>query len=418
MSFDSWAPAKSRCIGWLCQWSSLRGASAALLALTLCLGGCPVPGGSGQSGLGNPGLTGATGPEGPTGATGPEGATGLTGANGPEGPTGPAGSTGPEGPPGATGPTGPTGPDGQLRIYGDGSAGAQTLSGGGLTGNLQFTDLTIASGATVDVGSGAVIRCTGNFTNDGTLVVAKVEDGGFTANGPIDPSTVIYPIEPANPGWAARIASNGATAINFGPAPGGVGGTALSPIDAPFLLEPGPIGGGGGGNSGIGGGGPGGGALVILVAGTVTNSGSILANGFSGSGNSGGGAGGIIIIASPTSITNTGTLGAHGGPSQDVTMFANGVYGSGGGGGGGIVHLLAPTVTAGTVDVAGGLAGAVPAAPVSEQFHVGGGGGGAMGGSGGSGGQVPAGNPAQPQKGTNGLAGQLIVDQFDPTALF
>ena len=90
---------------------------------------------------------------GPAGPVGPAGPAGATGSEGPAGPAGPAGATGPAGPAGSAGPTGPAGAPGELRIYGDGSAGAKniTTTGGSLTGNLQFTDFTIAPGASINV---------------------------------------------------------------------------------------------------------------------------------------------------------------------------------------------------------------------------------------------------------------------------
>jgi hypothetical protein len=407
MSFNSCARAQSRCLGWL------YGASAALLALTLCLGGCPTSGGSGQSGLGSPGLTGATGPEGPTGATGREGATGLTGANGPEGPTGPAGSTGPEGPPGATGPTGPTGPDGQLRIYGDGSAGklSVTTTSSLLTlvpsGNFQFTDVTIDAGVDLAVPSGTCIRCTGTFTNHGTVLVNIGEISGGQGNGA---------------GVALLSAGNGASGPSLDLVPGGPGGVGLSADEARLFLVVTPHAGGAGGGRfevGLAPGGAGGGEVVVLARGGVVNSttGVIRADAenaaFVGTA---GGAGGIIILASPTSVTNAGLLVTHGGNGVDA--YAAGNICPGGGGGGGIVHLISPSIPSagGTVDVAGGTGGAGAAGNSGTRYS--GAGGGACGGNGGYGGEA-YGAPGTFLGGAgNGNAGYSFETLEDPTALF
>jgi hypothetical protein len=73
------------------------------------------------------------------------------------------------------GPPGPPGTDGQLRIYGDGSAGGVKVSATTdlLTlvpnGNFQFDNLTVDATATLNVPSGTVIRCTGTFTDNGSI---------------------------------------------------------------------------------------------------------------------------------------------------------------------------------------------------------------------------------------------------------
>jgi hypothetical protein len=338
------------------------------------------------------------------GALGPQGSQGL---QGPEGPRGLQGLPGAPGSPGA---------DGQLRIYGDGSAGARTFDAGGsigAPGESQFTDLTIAS--PVGVSSGTVIRCTGNFTITaaGSLGVGNGVSGGFTFSSAVDGDTLTFPLQAPHPGWSPRLASNGEVTGSAGLASGGIGGNAIPAATASWLLQPGIFGGGGGGNSSLGAGGPGGGAMVILVQGTFTNQGVITADGDRGSGASGGGGGGIIVIASRTGIVNSGTINARGGESTDVL----GAAGSGGGGGGGIVHLLAPVVTEGTIDVSGGSPGTV-ASGATSGTHTAGAGGGGSGGNGGGGGDVPAGNPTNPGQGQPGSPGLVLMDLVDPTSLF
>jgi hypothetical protein len=285
--------------------------------------------------------------------------------------------------------------------------------------NLQFTDLTVAQGASIGVFSGSVIRCTGSLTNNGTINVLAAAGGGLTGDTNVDGDSLTFLYQPPNPGWSLRLPTNGEVANNFGKADGGVRGSGITPGTATQLLQPGILGGGGGANSTGGSGGIGGGALVILVQGTFTNNGTIRANGGLGISSAGGGGGGIIIIGSKTAINNgTGSLVAQGGPSQNAFNSAAVIEGSGGGGGGGIVHLLAPTITQGAIDVSGGLAGSVSDTPLSAPLHRAGAGGGGCGGGGGRGGSVPAGDPAMPEKGSDGQPGIIIITKLNPTFLF
>jgi hypothetical protein len=119
------------------------------------------------------------------------------------------------------------------------------------------------------------------------------------------------------------------------------------------------------------------------------------------------------VIASRTGIVNSGTINARGGESTDVA----GAAGSGGGGGGGIVHLLAPVITEGAIDVSGGPPGTV-ASGVTSGTHTAGAGGGGSGGNGGGGGGVPANNPTNPGQGQPGDPGLVLMDVVDPTSLF
>jgi hypothetical protein len=77
---------------------------------------------------------------------------------------------------------GSQGEDGSLRVYGDGSAGALhvTSSIDLQDPNQQFTDITIDPGQQLFVESGAVIRCTGTFRNQGTVYVAPSGYGSNT----------------------------------------------------------------------------------------------------------------------------------------------------------------------------------------------------------------------------------------------
>lgn len=331
--------------------------------------------------------------------------------------------------PGPQGPAGPMGTDGQLRIYGNGSAGARVVSGNEDWNNpaqapinLQFTDLTINAGVTLTLPSGMTIRCTGAFTNNGNIVVRNGADGGFAGqDGPGDDDLANGPIA-AVPGVGTIAAQAGDTGDSSAARFGGRGGFGISEFEARQVIVVTTAAGGGGAAAGTdmsGGttdnkGSSGGGGVRILAMGPITNAASATMTADGGQGEGGGGAGGVIIMASMTSVTNGGTMSADGGNGED----GDSNEGPSGGGGGGIIHFLAPTITnSGAATVAGGAAGAVgPGVSASTRF--GGGGGGASGGSGGKGGIVPAGATATPLAATNGASGFVLESQLDPTSLF
>jgi uncharacterized protein (TIGR03437 family) len=270
--------------------------------------------------------------------------------------------------------------DSAAAVFGDGSDGELHIStdadwvSTAAGGTLQFTSVRVDAGSTLTVPSGTIVRATGSVTLLGKIVVA--------------------PNRVAGAGIGSSFAATGR-----GGAPA-AGGAAVNPTLAALLVNPGVAGGGAGGSDG---GSPtaGGGTLVIVAGGPieVESGGSIQADGENGGGASaarGGGGGGIVVLASAAAIANRGRLSAIGGAG-----------GSGsGGGGGGIVHLLAPALTAGILDVAGGE----PGAPL-RSGEMGGGGG----GSGGTGGQSGT-EIASPSAGTNGLAFTRIT--ANPAALF
>lgn len=339
-------------------------------------------------------------------------------ACGQEGPIGPEGVPGPEGAQGAAGPQGMPGADGQLRVYGNGSAGALTVAAGEpyvflyddivTDGNLQFTDVTIDAGATFVVPSGTVIRCTGTFTNNGTVLTSFGASGGVVRTGTNNGMPAIIAPHPGN---SARAAGTGAFGDNSesrpGGSPGGGWGTA-----ARGMLSPGMFGGGGGGGVPWGAVGTGGGALVVRAATAIVNNGTISANGFVGANaGQGGGGGGIVILASAGAITSamvTATGGAGG--------TGGGVEGHGGGGGGGVIHFLAPTIVAGTTNVAGGASGGTGGSVLTGARIGGGGGGGGVGGDGGAGSAVFANGTRGAA--TDGTPGRVFQTLADPTALF
>lgn len=323
--------------------------------------------------------------------------------------------TGLTGATGATGPTGATGADGQLRVYGDGSSGALAVSGAQtlFDASSMFTDVVVDSGATLTVPSGAVIRCTGTFTNNGTINVSSGALGG--QNLGID-STTIMPVHVGpHPGISARAAASGESGNTSALRTGGLGGSGLSAFQASLLRYPGPFAGGGGAGGFSAVGAQGGGSLVVLCSGAITNNGPINANGEDAAAGSGGGGGGVIILASKTSVTGSASsvisvVGGDGGTSTTATA-------PGGGGGGGIIHIISPSINliSGSILVSGGAAGTV-SVNVSSDPRAGGPGGGGSGGSGGSGGPVSSGAGA-----SNGAAGEIgrsISSNDDPTSLF
>jgi hypothetical protein len=330
---------------------------------------------------------GPQGPQGPTGATGPQGAQGIQGI------------PGSQGLPGA---------DGTLRIYGNGSAGDKTVSADGdysvyYYPHRQYVNFTVNPGVTLSVASGTVLRCTGTFTNQGTIVVLESAAG-------------VYGGGPPHPGSSAGAAGVPATAIAPSGAPGSFGGMGLGSFRT--LLSPGVFAGGGGGgaqNSGYGGG-----AFTVLCRTGIVNSGEIRADGvshpFLGGGvtGGGGGGGGAVILASAGSITHTGLIAARGGDGGPSDTRS----GPGGGGGGGLIHLIAPSVSnTGSTSVAGGGAGAAGGpGSVTSTVRYGGGGGGAMIGSGGRGGTVAT--DGTPSAATPGGAGISTITLEDPTSLF
>ena len=310
--------------------------------------------------------------------------------------------------------------DGAARVYGDGSAGARTITSTenwvtnpGLIGNTQFTDFTVAAGVTLFVPTGTIIRCTGSWTNNGTVVV-RLAGGSGTLDGMV-PFLVPAQLD-APAGFALRAAGSGESGDATQPRSRGREGLGVNPSIARFLLRPGPAGGGSGAGSLVNFGSPGGGALTVLARGAISNAtgATIAADGSSGGAGSGGGGGGLVILAAKATVTNGGSISGHGGVGGESTSS----IGPGGGGGGGIVHILAPTIAgAGSVDVGGGAAGLANVAVTDDPRSAGSGGGGS-GGNGGTGGRLSAGTPAVVDPATDGAAGLSLQSPVDPTALF
>ena len=295
-------------------------------------------------------------------------------------------------------------------IYGNGSAGDSTFTSSTTFSdeNPQYRNFTVEAGVTLTIPSGVVIRCTGTFTNDGTIVVQTGAQGAAQEghNGLHEPIYVA-----AEPGVALRAPSNGEWGPDTDTRFGGAGGIGTGSFLARQILRPGPKAGSGAGGSFGQEGADGGGSLVILAKNAIDNTGAITANGQFLSARSGGGGGGIVIMGSNGTITNTGTIAANGANGGASDSFA----GPGGGGGGGIIHFLAPNVTAGTTSVGGGSSGTA-GANITIPERQGGGGGGACGGSGGDGGSVSSSDAVF--VGFTGSSGFVLTTIANPSSLF
>lgn len=306
--------------------------------------------------------------------------------------------------------------------YGNGSAGDIVASGAAVlgttiaaNGNYQFGNFTVEAGAVLFVPSGAILRCNGTFTNNGTVLVvpvASTSGGGHFGDGTDGAE------EPPAAGVSGDAATSGEIGNETALRAGGRGGSGLTVNEARNIFLPGIIGGGGGAGATGGLGGAGGGTVVVLAQTAIVNAAgaAITANGADGGGaGRGGGAGGVIVLASSGSATNNGSIVANGG----VGGASDSSRGPAGGGGGGIVHLISPTIVVGAVTVNGGAAGAQggPGSITTIQ-RVGGGGGGGCGGSGGNAGSVTDGLPGTPGAAFGGFAGHSVQTSTDPLLLY
>ena len=348
-------------------------------------------------------LSTTPGPQGSEGSTGPTGATGTTGATGPKGDKGDTGSTGATGAGGSTGSTGPTGPTGATGpagisgsdfVYGDGSAGAFTASAGVSTldvSNPQFTTFTVAAGRTLHIPSGITIRCSGAFTNNGTIIVDAVGGAASYDGGPFGSAqhTALAGISKTAPSLLEEVSffqegkAFAATQLRSLINPGFIGGGTSFPVnrrDDAANVDFDPIFTAGGG------------AARIFAKGSLVNTGTIQAHGESGlSGNyvqsprfqqepGSGGGGGVLILASAVAINQNGTLSATGGNGAAAYVSATAQFYPGSGGGGGFIRLLAPSITGtGANAVTAGSNGSTSGFDVTQASNLGSAGGASAG---------------------------------------
>ena len=311
---------------------------------------------------------------------------------------------------------------------GDGSAG-DLITDGTATDNWLFNppanpffnDVIINAGETLTVPAGTTIRCTGSFTNNGTLqVLGGADNRGVysslaTSSAPTGMISAIA--HPGDTPAAAILGTYSATSTFF--MSGGPGGLAIPQATAITSFSNFRIG-GGSGLSYYSGSSTGGGLVKIYCTGPILNASgaSILATGDNPSsydGGTSGGGGGIVVLASRTSIDNAdGVINVSGGNGADSSSYA----GSSGGGGGGIIVMVAPTAPVPGTDtvntiVTGGLGGTGTTVIITEARMAGSGGGGS-GGAGGTGGYVSTGTTSTPGTGGNGGPGYTITMTLDP----
>lgn len=314
-------------------------------------------------------------------------------------------------------------------FYGSGSCGDLTIAESTSLENpgCQYRNITIQAGATLSVVSGSIIRCTGSFTNNGTITVAPGVIGGQIEG--ISSLAIVPAMQPAHPGNSTGSAGSGSiVSSSTGTAVGGTRSQGNNGSSSGMLV-PALIGGGGGGAA-YSPGGRGGGALTVLCKGLINNVGTISAAGQAGPGiGSGGGAGGVVTLASQTRVVQTGTVSVVGGVGGNSTSLLNLGDGSllavsaGGGGAGGLIQIFAPDlgIVGGANLVSGGSAGSVndSAIGISNILIGGGAGGSSIMARGGVGGTI---NYAESHiidgNAGAGDAGAVVSRAIDPASIF
>lgn len=324
------------------------------------------------------------------------------------------GDDGDAGPQGPVGPQGPAGSDANLQnlVYGDGSAGELVVDDASgdvsLTDqNLNFTNITVSAGRQLTISRGTTVRCTGTFTNEGTI------DSLFSSQNTTFHTADTNTVDAFSAAWGASlfhgISKMGELALDGSIAAYGAGATGVIESAAAVYVNP--------PDKACGEGAPGsnqtgfcGQTIKIFCKGQIINSGTIDASAPNAAGG-GGGSGGFVVLASQTGITNNGTISANGGNGGNSTTSS----GPGGGGGGGVIHLLAPIIDgAGSTLVLGGSPG-TDSGDTTANPRRGGSGGGGLGGSGGHGGTVNADNTVGTA--TSGSSGHSLTTVGDPTTL-
>ena len=214
----------------------------------------------------------------------------------------------------------------------------------------QYTlnSLTVTNGATLTLqGANTGAQVDGQWQGYGVTIISgavQVDTGSrISADGQ---------------GYTTGQGPGGSVSYSIGGTYGGQGsnnpaapyGSALTPTD---------LGSAGGGS--YGGWSAGGGAIRLIVAGTLTNNGTISANGLSAGGNNGGAAGGSLYVT-------TGTLAGSG------TFTANGNQGSNASGGGGRVAIYynrdGGFLGSGTSAANGGAGAQAGSVNLIQYFHL------------------------------------------------
>jgi len=273
----------------------------------------------------------------------------------------------------------------EFKIGGDGSDGALNVSAGttNVSGVKNYTTITVANGATLNIQGPTILRATGAVSISGAIT-SDNNTGGYCAAAQGQPGSQIGSnSQGVNGGWAGfEWMQYQYSRIPFGGGRGGPGGAGAS-MDGSDEL--GGCGGGGGagalkggdsaqadeGNSSVSGtyGGDGGDpdyGLIIEAVGDITFASTAdidLKGGAGGNGNANGGGGGgaggssfqclTLGDLTFTASANINVSGGAGGNGQ-------GSLGSGGGGGGGGLikfWYLGSLTDSGTTVVTGGAAG-------------------------------------------------------------
>lgn len=278
------------------------------------------------------------------------------------------------------------------------------------SGLPNYMNCSVSAGATFTVPAGTILRCSGTFTNNGTIEVRPFGGTSQSWNTNSVGPTVGFRTYP-HPGDSHRIPASGSlhndgvNDIQF--LYGGPGGMAIPKVTARSAFNNFQFGGGSGAGYA---GGQGGGLLKVYANDDIINFGTIRANGSPGFPTCGGGAGGIVILASTTEVNQVGNVVAVAGSGGNSAAWG----GPGGGGGGGIVVLAAPFINDSGMQYVDGGAKGSNSTSVTYAGRTGGGGGGASGGHGGSGGDVYAIASATTSQAANGGSGYVLLIEANP----
>ena len=220
-----------------------------------------------------------------------------------------------------------------------------------------YNSVSVNTGGLLTIGGGTALKLNGTLTVSGTVVAQSANNtaqvnGVWSGTGvAINAASITVnangSLNADTQGYVANAGLGGAPAnTSAGGSYGGLGGVGNGAVPAPtYGSEMLPVDLGSGGGSGSGGG-----ELLLTVSGTLTDNGTISANGATGSG---GGAGGSVQIHTAT-LAGVGSIAANGGSG-----------GNAGGGGGRVAlyfsnnsfNVALATAMGGTSD--GGNAGAV-----------------------------------------------------------
>jgi uncharacterized repeat protein (TIGR01451 family) len=274
------------------------------------------------------------------------------------------------------------------------TASARGFRGGGgrtqSTANGNSTDYVTTTSSDLNAQKGEGTVGTPRFVNVPTTI------GDATTNATVDLTAGAYPGGSAGRGAPGNAGGGGNDDIDNsgggGGANGGFGGrggnnfaqnqviggepgASFAPVSSSRVV----LGGGGGAGTtnnntgaptnGAASSGAAGGGIIILRTGTITGTGTIVANGGSANnsvaddGSGGGGAGGTILVTATVSAGLSGlTLTANGGVGGTNTGGTSGPHGPGGGGGGGVILTNGAVASAATAAGASGTTQGTPAA--------------------------------------------------------